>query len=116
MTSRRVFGAAPFNVPGEFIGVDFSPDSRRLWATLEADNTSRVVAFDVESGRVAEQREVGTNVWAVHTLQGKDVLVGRWGFVRRIPAKGKAVWTLKGERSLHLPCPRVGRARRGRTP
>ncbi|MFP2960491.1 pentapeptide repeat-containing protein [Myxococcus sp. 1LA] len=102
MTSRRVFGAAPFNVPGEFIGVDFSPDSRLLWAALEVDNASRAVAFDVESGRVVEQREAGTNVRSVLTLQGNDVLVGGWGFVRRISAKGKAVWTLKGGRSLHL--------------
>ncbi|WP_426750315.1 pentapeptide repeat-containing protein [Myxococcus sp. Y35] len=102
MASRRVFGAAPFNVPGEFIGIDFTPDSRRLWATASVGGDSLLVAFDVESGKVVEQRELEGHVRVVHALQGDDVLVGGWGLIRRISAKGKAVWTLKGEQHLHL--------------
>ncbi|WP_375758440.1 WD40 repeat domain-containing protein [Corallococcus exercitus] len=102
MTSRRVFGAAPFNVPGEFIGVDFSPDSKHLWAILSTGERSHVVSFDMVSGKVAGQHEADGALRGVRALPGDEVLVGGWGLIRRLSAKGRAVWTLKGQQPLHL--------------
>ncbi|PTL82159.1 pentapeptide repeat-containing protein [Vitiosangium sp. GDMCC 1.1324] len=102
MTARRVYGATPFNIPGEFAGLDFSVDSRLLWAILPGEDTTLLVSFDVARGTVAEQREVDGRWRVVHALPGGDVLVGWWGRIRRISAHGKTAWTLKGEQALHL--------------
>ncbi|MCY1014932.1 pentapeptide repeat-containing protein [Pyxidicoccus sp. MSG2] len=102
MPTRREYGATPFNVPGQFVGIDFSPDSRRLWAVLPGSATSRLVSFDVASGAGVEQRELEGSLRGVHSLPGGDVLVGGWGLIRRISAKGKPAWTLKGPQDLHL--------------
>ncbi|MFP2928212.1 pentapeptide repeat-containing protein [Pyxidicoccus sp. 3LG] len=102
MTARRAYGATPFNVPGEFVGLDFSPDSRFLWAVLPGEDTSRLASFDVASGAVAGQREVEGYLRVVHSLPEGDVLVGGWGLIRRISAKGKPAWSLTGPQDLHL--------------
>ncbi|WP_163997181.1 pentapeptide repeat-containing protein [Pyxidicoccus caerfyrddinensis] len=102
MTARRAYGATPFNTPGQFAGVDFSPDSRLLWAVLPGSATSRLVSFDVASGARVEQREVDGSVRVVHSLPGGDVLLGGWGLIRRSSARGKPAWTLTGPQALHL--------------
>ncbi|QSQ27460.1 pentapeptide repeat-containing protein [Pyxidicoccus parkwayensis] len=102
MTTQRKYGTSPFNVPGEFIGIDFSPDSRHLWAVLFGDENSQLVAFDVESGEVASQRELEGRLRSVYSLPGGAAMVGGWGLIRRVSAKGKTEWALKGVQDFHL--------------
>ncbi|NRD61887.1 pentapeptide repeat-containing protein [Corallococcus exiguus] len=104
MTARRVYGAAPFNVPGEFIGIDFSPDSKHLWAALSTgdDGHSHVVSFDVASGNAVKQHKADGHLQVVHALPGNEVLVGGWGIIHRLSAKGSVVWTLEDGQHLRL--------------
>ncbi|ATB37611.1 hypothetical protein CYFUS_003036 [Cystobacter fuscus] len=102
MTARRAYGTTPFNAPGEFAGLDFSPDSRVLRAILPGEDTSLLVSFDVARGTVAEQRELNGRWRVVHALPGGDVLLGWWGHIRRLSSRGKAKWTLEGTQGLHL--------------
>ncbi|MHA7630183.1 pentapeptide repeat-containing protein [Corallococcus sp. M7] len=104
MTSRRVFGATPFNVPGEFIGIDFSPDSKHLWAALSTgdDDSSHVVSFDVASGNAVGQHKADGHLRVVHALPGNEVLLGGWGIIHRLSAKGAVLWTLEGGQRCRL--------------
>ncbi|AFE05046.1 WD repeat-containing protein [Corallococcus coralloides DSM 2259] len=104
MTSRRVFGATPFNVPGEFIGIDFSPDSKRLWAALSMGDygSSHVVSFDVASGNAVGQHKARGHLRVVHALPGNEVLLGGWGIFHRLSAKGAGGWTMEGGQHSRL--------------
>ncbi|KYF63772.1 hypothetical protein BE11_02655 [Sorangium cellulosum] len=96
--TRQVFGATRFNAPGNFTGLDFSPDSRTLVALVTGESRTKVHRFAVDDGRALDEQTVTGCFTGVFALPDGDLLLWARGSIARLGQDGELSWKL-GERA-----------------
>ncbi|WP_437521279.1 pentapeptide repeat-containing protein [Sorangium sp. So ce726] len=95
---RQVFGATRFNAPGNFTGLDFSPDSKTLVALVTGEKRTKVHRFAVDDGRALDEQTVTGCFTGVFALPDGDLLLWARGSIARLGQDGELSWKL-GEKA-----------------